>query len=148
MNKKKIIALALMLQIVTLICSVFITRYFVMQELALEDNIVANTIRGEIVYIGAPTQDSGMADSYIVYIRDDQSDSDILKTVLITPETWLFDGHGGEIWEKCLNSETAVNPYLSAGIKIEAQVYSPDDSISKRYILLYPARTVEILAED
>ena len=141
MSKKKWIALIVGLQIITLLLSVSITYLLVGQTPEGKPGL-GQTIMGKIVFIGAPIQDANMEKSYIVYVQEDGRE--LLRTVLITPDTWLFDGQGGAIWEKCLNFDTSVNDYLKVGVEIKADVYAPDSSISDRHVLLYPARTVEI----
>ena len=146
MGKKKIIALVVGLQIITLLLSAGITWLLVRNDKPDSKTGFANEIRGKIVFIGAPIQDAQMEDSYIVYVQEDGKE--LLTTILITPDTWLFDGQGGAIWEKCLNFETSVNDYLKTGVKIEAQLYAPDSTISDRHVLLYPVRKAEIIHPD
>ena len=143
MGKKKMIALVAGLQIITLLLSAGITWLLVRNDEPDGKPGLANEIRGKIVFIGAPIQDAQMEDSYIVYVQEDGNE--LLTTILITPDTWLFDGQGGAIWEKCLNFETSVNDYLKTGVEIEAQIYAPDSSISDRHVLLYPVRKAEII---
>lgn len=145
MSKKKWIALFVCLQIITVLLSVSITCILVDKTLekTLEgERGVGNLIMGKIVFIGAPIQDGNMEKCYIVYVQE--KGKELLRTVLITPDTWLFDGQGGAIWEKCLNFDTSVNDYLKVGVEIKADVYAPDSTICDRHILLYPARTAEI----
>ena len=142
MSKKKIIALMVCLQILTILLSAGITWLLAHNDEQDGKPGLANEIRGKIIFIGAPIQDAKMEDSYIVYVQEDGKE--LLTTILITPDIWLFDGQGGSIWEKCLNFETSVNDYLKTGIEIEAQIYAPDSTISDRHVLLYPARTAEI----
>lgn len=143
MGKKKIIALVVGLQILTILLSVGITLLLVRNDEPDGKPGFANEIRGKIVFIGAPIQDAQMEDSYIVYVQEDGKE--LLRTILITPDTWLFDGQGGAIWEKCLNFETSVNDYLKTGVEIEAQIYAPDSTISEQHVLLYPVRKAEII---
>ncbi len=143
MGKKKIITLVVGLQIITLLLSVGITWLLVRNDETDSKTGFANEIWGKIVFIGAPIQDAKMEDCYIVYVQEDGKE--LLTTILITPDTWLFDGQGGSIWEKCLNFETSVNDYLKTGVEIEAQIYAPDSTISDRHVLLYPVRKAEII---
>ena len=100
MSKKKWIALLVCLQIITVILSVSITC---MLENEKPETVigVSNLIIGRIVFIGAPIHDANMEKGYIVYVQEEGRE--LLRTILITPDTWLFDGQGGAIWEKCLN---------------------------------------------
>lgn len=143
MSKKKIIGVVLCLQVLTLLLSIGISVFLFHHGSVGEREPSLNVIRGTIVFVGAPIQDSKMEDAFIVYIQE-SSGSDLLTTILITPDTWLFDGHGGVIWEQCLRSKTEINDYLNTGVEIEAWVYPPDSSICDRHVLLYPARTAEI----